>query len=425
MKRCLLMLAVLACCVMCPAVASAQADEKPKRARVKATGQAPVDLPNAREAAVEDALRRCVEAGGGVELASATKSKDFTLVSDVIYTKTAGYVQRYEVLQENPDLNGLYTVKVEAIIKTGSIDADLMAWKALLKRKGRPRLMVVGSVDGTPFESMQARKMRSILERRGVTAIHAEMLDERQRRDADRVARGEGDAELAAHIAAEFGADYLVILDVQGHALPPENVYGQTNHRAQGEGSVEIVRPDTALTLASEVVNGSATAANAPEASRRLIEDLLSRAMNQAIKRLAVHWLEDVDQREGQQIEVVFYRFPTNKVHEMIARIRQVDGMREVHVDAIDSKGPSRVRVVTNSSAADVGYVLQGMDPSLNINSTRYRLEITQPAPADQSKSIISTGLNDTTMIVAVGSAIGVVVIVLIVMISKGKQRQT
>ena len=100
--------------------------------KVKATGQAPASLPNAREAAVEDALRRCVEAAG-VHVASETLVDDFTLIKDVIYTKTAGLVEHYEVLEENPDQEGLYTVRVLHDACAGSGSTIVEIWPGRLR----------------------------------------------------------------------------------------------------------------------------------------------------------------------------------------------------------------------------------------------------------------------------------------------------
>ena len=127
---------------------SAQPEQSAPRVRVKATGQAPADLPNAREAAIEDALRRCVEAGGGVKLASVSESEESVLIRDVIYAKTAGFIEKYEVLEENRNQDSLFTVRVSAIVTRGNINTNVEAFKALLKRKGRPRVLIVGSADG-------------------------------------------------------------------------------------------------------------------------------------------------------------------------------------------------------------------------------------------------------------------------------------
>jgi len=40
-------------------------------------GKAPAGLPNSRESALRDAIRGCIEAGGGTTLISMTQSKDF------------------------------------------------------------------------------------------------------------------------------------------------------------------------------------------------------------------------------------------------------------------------------------------------------------------------------------------------------------
>ena len=119
------LVALLLTLPICNTVSAQQA----QRVKVRATGQAPTTLPNAREAAVEEALRRCVEAAG-VHVASFSESRDFQMIQDVIYTKIAGLVEGYDVLEENPNQDDLFTVRVEATVnRTTDINERIEAWK--------------------------------------------------------------------------------------------------------------------------------------------------------------------------------------------------------------------------------------------------------------------------------------------------------
>jgi len=372
------MLRTLACIALLLAIppwAAAQPDDRAERKVVEATGQAPADLPNAYEAAVEDALRRCVEAGGGLEQASVSRTQDFVLISDVIYTKTVGYIEQREILARNPNQDGLYTVRVRAVVKRGNICADVEAFKALLKRKGRPRLIVVGAADKRPFEPRLTAELESTLVKHGLTAIDLRRLSENQRRDAERAARGELDPAKAALIVREVGADYLVIVGVEGTIQPPQTAYGQTLYPIDGTGMLKVVRADTAMILASEVVKGHLTASTQQRALEEMTTRVTQDALKLAIRRVASNWLEDVDQRGGQEIVIVFERLAGDRLGNLIAALRKVQGARDVIVDSTDAEGRSQLRVVTNSSAADVGFTLQKIDPALVLKeSSKYRV---------------------------------------------------
>ncbi len=347
------------------------------RVKVRATGQAPADLPNARKAAIEDALRRCVEAGGGVELASISQTQDLALVKDAIYTKTAGYIQNYKVLKENPNKNGLYSVRVEAIVTRGNINADLMAFKALLQRKGHPRLMVVADAAGQPFERRLTAMVQDMLESRSMTVVDATRFEMNQKRDAARAANGDQNLKKAAIIAQQAGADYLVMLHVEGEQHPSETIHDIQMYAADVVGIVNVITTDTAQVLASKVVEQRFRSDTASQASRKGTAKVITQAMQEALDRVAMHWLEDVDQREGQQFAIVTHQFTFGRTTNLVSKLRQVPGIKQVVIDRTDAQGTGQLRIATNATLADVASVLVQLDSSLEIiSSTASRIDI-------------------------------------------------
>jgi hypothetical protein len=211
------------------------------RVMVRATGQAPAELPNAREASIEAALRQAVEVGGGVKVAGVTEVKDYELIKDVIYVQTAGLVEKYDVIAENPNQDGFYTVRVEAIISRADINTKLEAWKALIKRKGRPRVMVVGSVDKQPFQRRLTAHVQDILERKSLTVIDLDMLEENKRLDAERAAKGDLDPIKAALITRQAGADYFVVVQIEGTKYTQQSFHGVTMYPVDATAIVNVI----------------------------------------------------------------------------------------------------------------------------------------------------------------------------------------
>jgi len=319
---------------------------------------------------VEDALRRCVEAGGGVKLKSVTETRDFRLVKDVIRTKTAGYVKRYDVLKENPDQQGLFTVRVEAVVARGDIHADIDAFKTLIERKGRPRVLVVGSVDGEPFNKRLTAELQGQLEERGVDVLDTARLEDIQRKQAVRAAKGEGKPKKAALIAQKLGADVLAVATVQGEMQAAQETYGVKSYPATAVGILKLIRADTAQVLGSEVVEKTKHGLTTKKASRKATSAVMEMAMDRALQRIAQHWLEEVDQRGGQAIRVVMHEFPFKRVRELVQSLRQVDGVKQVIIDRTDAQATGQLRVVTNSSAANLGMALTEIDGQIEVVST-------------------------------------------------------
>lgn len=386
------------------------------RVMVRATGQAPAELPNAREAAIEAALRQAVEVGGGVEIAGITEVVNFQLVEDVIYTKTAGLVEKYEVIQENPDQQGLYTVRVEAIISRGDINAKVEAWKALIKRKGRPRIMVTGSVDHMPFERRLAAEIQGMLERKNLTVIDLDMLKENQRKDAERAAKGDLDPAKAALISREVGADYLIVVQIEGTKYTQQRYHDISLYPVDATAIIKVIAADTGKLIASEVVSASQKADTSERAMLAVTSEVTSAALKEALKRIGIHWLEDVDVRGGAEFMVVADAFDFDRFQRLVSGLRAAGGVKDIIVDSTDYQGRSSFRVVTNNTAFNIAAVLKQVDPGVIItNSSKYRIEIA-PGKADYS------GLSMKTIVaIAVGLAAVVLVIVAIMNLVKKK----
>lgn len=347
------------------------------RVKVRATGQAPTELVNARETAVQDALRRCVEAAGGVAIASVSETQDAMLIRDVIYAKTMGFIERYDVLAENPDQEGLFTVRVEAIVTRGEINTNIEAFKTLLKRKGRPRVVIVGTTDGKPLDARLTTQLQTMLDRRGIHVVDADRLNQQQRQDAQVAAKADGDLKKAALIAMQSGADILAVVSLQGERLPVENIYGVESHSVNAVGIVKLIRADTAQVLGSEVIERRVTGDTAQTASRKAASEVTTLAMDSSIRRIAMHWLEEVDQRGGQEVIIVLHKVSFKRMASLVENLRKVGGVKDVIIDRTDEQSTGQLRVVTNSSAADVALVLSKLDPKMEVmRSTGNRLEV-------------------------------------------------
>lgn len=124
-------------------VASAAAGEE--AVTVEATGEAAIvkgDEARALEEAVKSALRAAVEQVAGVSIEGQTHTLDHVLVRDQVIARTSGYVRKHELLSRKAD-KGVLTVKVKAEVGKGELAKDVEAARALVKRFGRPSIVIV------------------------------------------------------------------------------------------------------------------------------------------------------------------------------------------------------------------------------------------------------------------------------------------
>lgn len=333
---------------------------------VQATGQAPADLPRAKEASVEAALRRAVEAGAGVELTAASQTKNFELVSDVIYAKTAGYVRSYKILTENPNQEGLYTVRVEAQVLKGSLDADLMAFKTLLQRKGYPRFMVMGQANRQPFDRQTVAEIQSQLDRRQISLVDGSALVSGIV-SAKLGASEKTDVGQAAAAASKAGADYLLFVDANVTENPPEVILGIQTISADASVAIQVVKADNSQILASEVFHGQVRADTKDKASRQALSKALQGAVAMALERVAVHWLGDFDQRGAGEIQLELRHANAEQVTDLAAELGRTPGIKQVIVASVSNRGVSLMRVFSNSASVDIAHIIEGIAPAFSM----------------------------------------------------------
>lgn len=113
--------------------------------QVEVTGQAAIfddDKAQARDKAIDDALRKAVESAVGTMISSETITENYQLLSDRIYSQAEGYVKKYKILDEK-DEDNVYIVEIRAQVSVGAVASDLESLKTLMRRKGMPKLIIM------------------------------------------------------------------------------------------------------------------------------------------------------------------------------------------------------------------------------------------------------------------------------------------
>jgi hypothetical protein len=125
---------------------AAQPPASPATQTVETTGQAAVvngdqaaAIEQAREAALRDAVSQVV----GTRISSETLTEGSLLIHDRITARSAGYVKKWSYVGSPEVANGTATVKVKAEVGTAELDRDLEAIRAILSRKGKPRMVLL------------------------------------------------------------------------------------------------------------------------------------------------------------------------------------------------------------------------------------------------------------------------------------------
>lgn len=96
----------------------------------------------ARESALNNAFRRAVEQAIGVLVESETMVRNFELLNDRVYSKSAGYVKKYSITGEKIE-GDIFRIKINALVSKVRLEKDLDDIGLLIKKAGKPRLMLL------------------------------------------------------------------------------------------------------------------------------------------------------------------------------------------------------------------------------------------------------------------------------------------
>jgi Flagellar assembly protein T, N-terminal domain len=122
------------------------AEKVPAVVTKEAEGEAAIvggNVDRATREAKEAALRSAVEQVAGVLVSSQSLAVNSQLVSDQVYSHSAGYVRSYDVLSQTTD-KGVVKVKIRAQVGTAELDRDLQAVQALVRRlQGRKMVILL------------------------------------------------------------------------------------------------------------------------------------------------------------------------------------------------------------------------------------------------------------------------------------------
>ncbi|MCU0701557.1 MAG: hypothetical protein MUC96_34020, partial [Myxococcaceae bacterium] len=110
-----------------------------------ATGEAAIvnkDEAKAFEDAKALALRNAVEQAAGVRIDADSLVVNNQLVRDQVFSNTSGYVKSFEVTGKKVE-KGVVSVTVKAAVITDNLDKDITAAQDLIKRAGRPSIVII------------------------------------------------------------------------------------------------------------------------------------------------------------------------------------------------------------------------------------------------------------------------------------------
>jgi hypothetical protein len=208
-----------------------------------------------RQDAHNDALRKAIEKAVGTYVSVEARVENKQLIEEKIYTRNQAYISSSKVLDKGVNKDGLYFVKIEALVKEGKIKDDIKAFEIIKRRKGNPRLMVIAKVtekDNHWYSNPDANGIRSRIESR-LLRKKFKVVDIDQVRNIKRIeaAAAAGDSSQLKALVQQYGAEIIVTSNVSKTITRTTKLYGRKTTFFSLDLSMKAVIADTAQMIYS------------------------------------------------------------------------------------------------------------------------------------------------------------------------------
>lgn len=325
---------------------------------VTATGTAAIlhnDAAQARDRAVEGALRAAVERVVGTMVDSESLVKNNELLSDKIYTQTRGYISTYKVLSEKADRDSnIYSVSVEAVVKEGSLQDDLGSLGLLMRRMKMPRICVVLNEEGWAASNQVTKMLRE----KGFV-----LVDTGEQFHNENFMKEFWGMTPASQtdLLKKYGAEVVILgsgILTQGQQVGRTGAL--TSYRVQV--SLKALKTDTHELIASSSAS-RASVASGDEA----FKEAATLAGNEVIQQILKKWSEEASSTRLLTLEV--RGMTAGEVDSFARKLKQeARGIQEVMVRD-SSSGSATLNVSMQGDASDLAQEVLKVFPKMKIVS--------------------------------------------------------
>jgi hypothetical protein len=269
-----------------------------------AAAQGDITVPNAeglsstKADALNQAKRDAVEKGIGTILQSETEVKNFMLEKDIVLTKTMGAIKSYQVLSETQQTDGLWLVKISAVVSKADISKELAALRILLESMDKPRMMVLikethNNVSNPDYKAAETAILDFLTSKEfnmvdpGAVAALIGSDDEYIKKAT------EGDAVAAAKLGRDNGAENIIVGTATGSVGAPNPMLAGMSS-GQGDLTIKVINCATGKIIVAKQEHVAKPHISAETAMGQAIAAASKKIMDQQVFAKIVESWQDV-----------------------------------------------------------------------------------------------------------------------------------
>lgn len=212
---------------------------------VEAVGEAVLteDLLESKQRSLADAQKKAVEMVVGVYVSAKTRVRKATAIDQNILAKSAGYIGKYEVVEEWREAP-FYKTKIRALVSYLKIDEDLRETVLADPRISYPKVAVLLKEEGAGEENSAASNaLAQALIAKGYRVV-----------DRGKVSAESLEASTAAALGKELDAEILIVGTASARQAVEAGLGGFISYRAAVSAKAYKAETGEILATASEAV---------------------------------------------------------------------------------------------------------------------------------------------------------------------------
>ncbi len=319
------------------------------------------------DSARNDALRKALEQGGGVEISSHSQAENFQLIRDTIYARAEGIVSDYKILEQGDAAGGVKFCKIRAKVNKSAIASTWGEVQNVLDQVGRPgiAIYILERIDGLVQDSsILESQIENRLLKAGFNVYAGQQLRalaEKEGGDAG----SEGNVAKVQAIAKDFGTQIFITGTAQANSAGVKELAGEPTTMYNGDGMIKMYYTDTAQMLASESLanwRGGARGFHtvSPQAGKKALENAGEELVERCYQSVMKQWATRIS--AGGELTLEVEGMSLADALKLKKKIQEISADKIKNVNHSLTKGIVTFRIKAQMTAEELAEHLAGGD---------------------------------------------------------------
>lgn len=317
------------------------------------------------DSARNDALRKALEQGGGVEISSHSQAENFQLIRDTIYARAEGIITDYKILEQGDAAGGVKFCKIRAKVNKSAIASTWGEVQNVLDQVGRPgiSIYILERIDGQVQDSsILESQIENRLLKAGFNVYAGEQIRAIAKGESDDAAV-EGNVAKMQAIAKDFGTQIFITGTAQANAAGVKELAGEPTAMYNGDGMIKMYYTDTAQMLASESLanwRGGARGFHtvSPQAGKKALENAGQELVERCYQSVMQQWSTRIS--SGGELTLEVEGMTLADAIKLKKKIQEISLDKIKNVNHAMTKGIATFRIKAQMTAEELAEHLVG-----------------------------------------------------------------